>query len=98
MRNTPASNRKQACFLPRRVRVRRRESFNSFFRRRHDKNICQWHIFGADLGGYAAVAAIWILQHYQDARSRPQTPLAAKSSDFAPAYFIVLLLFSTMVL
>ena len=53
---------------PHRVRVRRREKFKVFFRRRvRRKNTSRPPVCP------------------KDARSRPQSPLAAKSQDFAPA-------------
>ena len=56
---------------------------NYFSDVRHVKKICQWHIFSADLGGYAAVAAIWILQHYQDART-PRALVSLRSTAQRP--------------
>ena len=37
----------------------------------------------SDVGGYAAVAAIWILQHYQDART-PRALVSLRSTAQRP--------------
>ncbi len=64
----------------------RHEKFKSFFCRRHVKKICRWHIFSVDLGGYAAVASIWICAALSlGARSRPQS-LSRKIADFPRIY------------
>ena len=49
------------------------------------KKTCRWHVFSPDLGGYAAVASIWICTH--NLNSLPQSRLRSTApSQRGPRY------------